>query len=61
MVKLILDDDEAQALRALLTEKTNLSPASVSAGTWLELIEERAIGSDHALDETPAPKARRVT
>ena len=60
MVKLTLEGDEARALHELLTEKKNLPPVSASAGTWLELIEDRAVGSDHTEDEASAPKARRV-
>jgi hypothetical protein len=51
MVKLILDDDEAQVLRALLLEKTNLPTKfrhSPTQGAYRSILEKLADGNDNA-------------
>jgi hypothetical protein len=50
-VKLILDDDEAQVLRALLLEKTNLPtkfPHSPTQGAYRSILEKLGGGNDNA-------------
>ena len=59
MVKLILDDDEAGALHALLLEKTNLPTKfrhSPTQGAYRAILEKL----NCAQDEAPQPRGRRV-
>jgi hypothetical protein len=58
-MKIDLTDDEAAALRALLTEKTNL-PTKFRHSPMQEAYRSVREKLDHAKGETPLPKARRV-